>query len=593
MSSSVAEITSNANKPKGGSDNLEKEAVGLEVAVRIHGSEVSLVALDAPEHAEPFEEDTSTMIVFPRGAVVKLRARVRSGHAVVLTNLQTKQTALCKIIQVNSAANASNYVKLEFSQPMPGFWGVQFPSDARAEAPSAESKVSLDKKPERQSPFSATSTFDLQEETPGRVASPHAIEAELPKSLAPASPSAKPIETFSVPEADSTSYGASDNTQRDLMPLAAAPPKKAPNATVPATIRPAKPAPRAAAPTPPKPENPIFDSLSTDEDVFGSEKTSKPAVEAVKTNSEKRVFQAALHSLESSALSSEPHKKRSGLLVFGGIAAAIVISAGGWYVMKHRAAPVQSVSATAPAAAPVSTSPATSDSATASATPAPAQTNPASSTDAQAPTDSANPSISADPSASRETGLDSTITVTPIHEGSPAAPEENSASSASPSSAGNIYSGNLTARPKASKRKNIHVAAPLPKINASVPDSIAGSSDNSGLSSLVGGVSAGLPAPPTVPAANGGKIVPPRLIHSVPITYPAIANTNHVEGDVEVQTTIAPTGKVESAKAISGPVLLREAAVSAVRQWRYSPATLDGKPVSIQYTVTVRFHLND
>src|SRR5690348_9431253 len=297
MSSSIAEITSNANKPKGGSDNLEKEAVGLEVAVRIHGSEVSLVALDAPEHAEPFEEDTSTMIVFPRGAVVKLRARVRSGHAVVLTN----------------------------RQPKPGFWGVQFPSDARAEAPSAESKVSLDKKPERQSPFSATSTFDLQEETPGRVASPHAIEAELPKSLAPASPSAKPIEAFSVPEADSTSYGASDNTQRDLMPLAAAPPKKAPNATVPATIRPAKPAPRAAAPTPPKPENPIFDSLSTDEDVFGSEKTSKPAVEAVKTNSEKRVFQAALHSLESSALSSEPHKKRSGLLVFGGIAAAIVI----------------------------------------------------------------------------------------------------------------------------------------------------------------------------------------------------------------------------------------------------------------------------
>lgn len=55
-------------KPKGsGTDSLENEAVGLEVAVRIHGSQVAAVVLDATEHVEPFEEDTSTMIVFPRG----------------------------------------------------------------------------------------------------------------------------------------------------------------------------------------------------------------------------------------------------------------------------------------------------------------------------------------------------------------------------------------------------------------------------------------------------------------------------------------------------------------------------------------------
>jgi len=589
MSSSIAEIAaSNASKLKTGTDNLEKEAVGLEVAVRIHGSQVSAEVNEATERAEPFEEDTSTMIVFPRGAVVKLRARVRSGHAVVLTNLQTKQTALCRIIQVNSAANAANYVKLEFSQPMPGFWGVHFPSDAPADASSTKSEVSVNQELEQESSFSAARVFELPAEMPAPPVdqSPKTTEPPKPPALVPLQ--AKPIETFSLQEADSMSYGASENTQRDLMPLAAAPAKKTPNAAIQTTVRTPKAAPRAAMPAPAS-ENAIFDSLSTDEDVFGGEKISKAPAETAKPIVEKRVFQASLHSLENAgALAGEPRKKRSGLIVFGGIAAAILISAGGWYVMKNRTAAVQSVSASAPAANPVSNLSPAPNSTAGSTAPITAQTNSTNTADAQAPT------ASADQSAAKESALDSTITVTPIHEGSPSVPDENSANSASASGAANIYSGDLTARPKASKHKNIHVAAPLPKINATVPDGIVGNANNSGLSSLVGSVSAGLPAPPAVtPAANGGKIVPPRLIHSVPITYPAIANSNHVEGDVEVQTTIAPTGKVELAKAISGPVLLREAAVSAVRQWRYSPATLDGKPVSIQYTVTVRFHLNN
>jgi len=589
MSSSIAEITANASKSKSGSDNLEKEAVGLEVAVRIHGSEVSLVALDAPEHAEPFEEDTSTMIVFPRGAVVKLRARVRSGHAVVLTNLQTKQTALCRIIQVNSAANAANYVKLEFSQPMPGFWGVRFPSDPTADASSAKSEVSMNQKLEQESIFSTAKAFELPEEMPAPAVDQAAKTSEPPKPLAPATPSPKPIETLSARDTDSTSYGSSEKLERDLMPLAAAPPKKAANATIQTPVRTPQPAPRAATPAPTTSEKPIFDSLSTDEDVFGSEKVSKPTAEAMKPAAEKRVFQASLHSLENAgALTAERRKKRSSLVVFGAIAAAILISAGGWYVMKNRTAAVQTVSASAPAANPISNSPVAQNPASAISAPVSTQPNASNTADAQAP------ASSADQSASQEPALDSTITVTPIHEGSPAVPDGESVNSDRASGAANIYSGNLTARPKASKHKNIRIAAPPPKISAGVPDGIVGNADNSGLSSLVGSVSAGLPAPPTVaPATSGGKIVPPRLIHSVPITYPAIANSNHVEGDVEVQTTIAPTGKVESAKAISGPVLLREAAVNSVRQWRYSPATLDGKPVSIQYTVTVRFHLNN
>lgn len=131
--------------------------------------------------------------------------------------------------------------------------------------------------------------------------------------------------------------------------------------------------------------------------------------------------------------------------------------------------------------------------------------------------------------------------------------------------------------------------APLPKINVQVPNS-ASAAPSGGLGSLVSNATAGLPAPPPAPV-SGGKLVQPRLIHTVPPTYPAIANANRVEGEVKIQALIDESGKVTSAKVISGPSLLRNAAVAAVRQWKYSPATLDGKAIPMQYVVTVRFRL--
>ena len=580
MSSSIAEVTpASASKLKDAADNLDKEAVGLDVAVRIHGSQMTGVVPGANEHAEPFEEDTSTMIVFPQGAVVKLRARVQNGHAVVLTNLQTKRTALCRIIQVNSTATGGHYVKLEFSEPVTGFWGIDFPSDNHADSLSRSEAL----KNERRKESIFADEYEPATETAAPSVSQPPKIVESPKTEAAAPSSAKPVET-SATQQDSMSYGASDNTQRDLMPLAAAPAKKAPSLAAQPAIREPQPAPRAvvpAAPAPPASDSPIFDSLSTDEDVFGSDKNSKPAPE--KRRTEKRVFQASLRSLESTAsvASEAPKKMRSGLVLLGGIAAAIVILAGGWYVKQHRAANSQTANVSAVPSNPIPTSTPAQNPPLASDTPASTPTSSGSGAESQVPAASASQPASSKP------GLDNTITVTPVHDGSPAADDE---SSANPNGAANIYSGDLTAKPTASKRKTVHVAAPLPKISGNVPNSIA---DNSGLSSLVGNSSSGLPAPPAAPAVSGGKIIAPRLIHSVAVPYPAIANANHVEGDVQVQTVIAPTGKVESAKAISGPVLLREAAVNAVKQWKYAPATLDGKAISIQYMVTVRFHLNN
>ena len=75
-----------------------------------------------------------------------------------------------------------------------------------------------------------------------------------------------------------------------------------------------------------------------------------------------------------------------------------------------------------------------------------------------------------------------------------------------------------------------------------------------------------------------------------PIYPPAVRNMN-IQGSVTVSANIDTKGNVTGAKAISGPTSLREAAVDAVREWKYSPALIDGNAVVSQVTVNVEFHL--
>ena len=72
MASTITElpVSPAGSKSKTGSDALEAEAIGLDVAVRVHGSQVAAVVLESTEHVEPFEEDTTTMIVLDRKSVV-------------------------------------------------------------------------------------------------------------------------------------------------------------------------------------------------------------------------------------------------------------------------------------------------------------------------------------------------------------------------------------------------------------------------------------------------------------------------------------------------------------------------------------------
>jgi protein TonB len=74
--------------------------------------------------------------------------------------------------------------------------------------------------------------------------------------------------------------------------------------------------------------------------------------------------------------------------------------------------------------------------------------------------------------------------------------------------------------------------------------------------------------------------------------YPALAKQAHVEGSIVVEIVISPEGRVESARALNGHLLLTKAAVDAAYAWRFEPTILNGLPVRVTGVITFNFKLN-
>jgi protein TonB len=100
-----------------------------------------------------------------------------------------------------------------------------------------------------------------------------------------------------------------------------------------------------------------------------------------------------------------------------------------------------------------------------------------------------------------------------------------------------------------------------------------------------------LPPAPQQPIRVGGQIKAPSRLKNVAPVYPAIAQAARMEGDVIIEATIGPDGTVQNARVLRSVALLDEAALDAVRMWEYSPTMLNGQPVPVIMTVTVRFRL--
>ncbi len=81
------------------------------------------------------------------------------------------------------------------------------------------------------------------------------------------------------------------------------------------------------------------------------------------------------------------------------------------------------------------------------------------------------------------------------------------------------------------------------------------------------------------------------LLRKIEPQYPPMAKVAHIQGDVLLAATISKSGVIENLHVVSGHPILAQAAMDAVKQWKYKPYLLNGEPVEVETTVKVTFHM--
>ena len=101
--------------------------------------------------------------------------------------------------------------------------------------------------------------------------------------------------------------------------------------------------------------------------------------------------------------------------------------------------------------------------------------------------------------------------------------------------------------------------------------------------------------PPAIvePVRVGGNVPQPRKTWNVTAEYPRMAYLRRVQGIVILEVTVDREGEVSKVSVLRSSEGLDEAAVDAVRQWRYEPTMVQGRPVSVILTATVRFQITN
>ena len=132
-----------------------------------------------------------------------------------------------------------------------------------------------------------------------------------------------------------------------------------------------------------------------------------------------------------------------------------------------------------------------------------------------------------------------------------------------------------------------------------VPGGVPGGQMGGVLGGVIGGVlnTAARPVAPPPPRKGaplrvGGRVRPPKAIVQVHPEYPPLARQTRIQGQVQIDAILDEQGNVIEMKIISGPPLLYQAALDALKKWKYEPTYLNDQPIAVQMIVTITFQLN-
>lgn len=217
---------------------------------------------------------------------------------------------------------------------------------------------------------------------------------------------------------------------------------------------------------------------------------------------------------------------------------------------------------------------------------------------APAPTDNQMETPAQDPSAAVPTTPSAPTTATtkqpaagsPITQNSqPSAADNSVKSPKTPSKSQAKMMGDQLNAPTQIQKQAAEVAPP-PSFDAAGADGLGGSGANE--SALSGHAQPVVKFVPPKPIAVSSGVATGMLIRSTPPVYPSIAKAARVGGTVVVHATISKSGTLKDLHVVSGPAMLQQAALDAVRTWRYRPYMLNNEPIEVETSVSVVFSLD-
>jgi len=568
-------LSSAANTVAPGNNGQGKEASGtprpnpvaLETLINVTGANTT--GEDGSRHL--FSEETTTVLVFKDGAVIRLSATVAVGQLIFLTNKKSNQEVVCQVLRQRSFKAGRNYVELQFTEERDDYWGVAFPEGQKS---APEFKVAEQKQAEE-----TTAEANEMPVAPHRVEDVDRLKREvealreqfaaLEKKNIEEAPAKAMAEAVAAREAAAREL-AIQNAAKAVEAVMGHPGKHkeelaAVNEPSPEAghAENAKPAPEKAAllmPAAPKdtteaPRPVVSMSLpvwkmekSPEEQLLEEEaqaevaRAAQPQIKPPEKPFEEVPEELPKPELDFSQLGKESTKKQKkgknstvapNKVRAAGLSAvlALAVAGGAWYGKWWQYLPLAKKQSP-PAAV---------------AHPAPPRTLPAV---AKTNSPASGPSSTANTPGGNETAKPAAADIATNAEAPAVKPVEIEP----------VVPAKRSKREKASERQEIEKSQETPGANEM--------------------------------AANDGPSQPARLLKPANPVYPPDAMRSYITGDVKAEVTVLPSGHVGEVKIISGPNALREAAVEALKRYEYSPAAQGGKPVESRTTEVVKFWFN-
>ena len=543
--------------------------LALEIAVNVAGARPA----SASGQRDLFSEDTATVLISENGAVIRLAAAVVTGQLLFLTDKRTNSEMVCQVVRKRTFRPTECYVELEFTEPAPHFWGLEIP--AKTASPSQletaqrveSAEATVDDAPAKPTATQGQGVAELKQEV-------ESLREQI-RSLLPSKTQAAKAEAEAALQQSAKRAEAAE--QARIKPPAATP-------APPAALPPLPPNPPAVASAPTGGKTPeaaaeaapdvaakplvrmALPKMTPAEEVGAKDSEAIDPLDCLlpKPNLDFSAAPAPGAANERRPLYDIYKPIRVGigkfrLALFSGLLLGVVLC-GAWYMnwlplpslggIAQRLHPANSKkveSGVAPHAAPAMAS-------RTAATPNAASPDAVTTKPADEPVGGTVESENAPNTEAPAPDAIAAANSAALKVKKPVAP------TASPARA----SAKEKAASAGSLRKNAPTAIPSATAEATPPE----------------------------PAASDTTLVPPKLLKSASPVYPPDAMREYITGDVRVDALVEPDGRIGTMKILGGPVPLRQAALDALKQYEYAPATQGGRAVAAHITVTVKFWFN-